>query len=638
MAASSAWPAGTRLGLLTQEAHLDRHFSSAPSVRAVVRGGAVEVERMEVELAATGGPGCGGRAVGRLCSAARALRGARRLPPRPARRGDAGRPRRSGASAGTAHQPSSPAASRPASRWRGCWWPTRTCSCSTSPPTTSTSRRSSGWRRPWSVAARRSWWPRTTGPSWTTSSSASGSCATAGWPRSAAATRPTSCSARRPTPGPAAWSANRRRPSPARRSSCSATAASASTSRCTSTSGAWSSSAPPSRRHPRQAAASASRASSLLGSRARALGGGRRLPRRGALRLPARDPRRRLACPSPASSAWRLRRGERIGLVGPNGAGKSTLLRTIAGQLPDARRLRARSVGTSCPATSRSCATARWAASRVLDALLAAAPVTPGAARSYLARFLFRGDDVEKPVAELSGGERSRLELALLGVGAVEPAAPRRADEPPRHPGPRGARGVPARTSDSTLSSSRTTGDSWRRSASASGWCNLAAPASPAMVAPFDGGYREWRTAVAEGWTAEDALARRPGAPGPGRRLPRRGRRSQADRASAGRARRDRPLTAARSERARRPGQARPPGDRCRRLSKDAYRRERARIETDLARLGERKSTLESGLSEPAVQANFVELRRLSSELADVDAALGQAEDAWLTLEERAPR
>ena len=73
------------------------------------------------------------------------------------------------------------------------------------------------------------------------------------------------------------------------------------------------------------------------------------------------------------------------------------------------------------------------------------------------------------------------------------------------------------------------------------------------------------------------------------------------------------------------------------RLSKDAYRRERARIEGDLARLGERKMALEAGLSEPAVQANFVELRRLGSELAEINAALDLAEDAWLTLEERAP-
>jgi hypothetical protein len=73
------------------------------------------------------------------------------------------------------------------------------------------------------------------------------------------------------------------------------------------------------------------------------------------------------------------------------------------------------------------------------------------------------------------------------------------------------------------------------------------------------------------------------------------------------------------------------------RLSKDAYRRERRRIEADLARLGERKAALEQGLADQAVQANFIELRRLSTELADVNAALDQAEDAWLTLEERAP-
>jgi predicted nucleic acid-binding Zn-ribbon protein len=74
------------------------------------------------------------------------------------------------------------------------------------------------------------------------------------------------------------------------------------------------------------------------------------------------------------------------------------------------------------------------------------------------------------------------------------------------------------------------------------------------------------------------------------------------------------------------------------RLSKDAYRREHRRIETDIDRLSERKALLEAGLDEPSVQANFVELRRLGSELADVDSALSQAEDAWLTLEERAPR
>jgi hypothetical protein len=62
------------------------------------------------------------------------------------------------------------------------------------------------------------------------------------------------------------------------------------------------------------------------------------------------------------------------------------------------------------------------------------------------------------------------------------------------------------------------------------------------------------------------------------------------------------------------------------------------RVEDDLTRLGLRKSQLELALGDPGLGTNFVELRRVTSELADVDAALALAEDAWLTLSERAPR
>jgi hypothetical protein len=72
-------------------------------------------------------------------------------------------------------------------------------------------------------------------------------------------------------------------------------------------------------------------------------------------------------------------------------------------------------------------------------------------------------------------------------------------------------------------------------------------------------------------------------------------------------------------------------------LSKDAYRRQKAVIEDDLTRLGLRKGHLELALLDPSIAANFVELRRVTSELADVQQALGAAEEAWLLLEERAP-
>jgi hypothetical protein len=61
-------------------------------------------------------------------------------------------------------------------------------------------------------------------------------------------------------------------------------------------------------------------------------------------------------------------------------------------------------------------------------------------------------------------------------------------------------------------------------------------------------------------------------------------------------------------------------------------------VEADLTRLGLRKSQLELSLGDPGVQSNFVELRRVTSELADVNTALAQAEDAWLVLSEQAPR
>jgi hypothetical protein len=72
-------------------------------------------------------------------------------------------------------------------------------------------------------------------------------------------------------------------------------------------------------------------------------------------------------------------------------------------------------------------------------------------------------------------------------------------------------------------------------------------------------------------------------------------------------------------------------------LSKDAYRRKREALDGELGRLGLRKTQLELAMGNPAVAANFVEMRRITSELADVESALAQAEDAWLELEEQAP-
>ena len=134
----------------------------------------------------------------------------------------------------------------------------------------------------------------------------------------------------------------------------------------------------------------------------------------------------------PVARTGRLeaRRGERIGIVGPNGAGKTTLLRTIAGELaPLDGFLRLGSgvqIGYLAQVRRR-----RLPARRSSTRSAARAASTAGPRAVYLARFLFSGDDVFKPVEKLSGGERSRLELAIVGVASGQPASPRRADEPP---------------------------------------------------------------------------------------------------------------------------------------------------------------------------------------------------------------
>jgi ATP-binding cassette subfamily F protein 3 len=339
-------------------------------------------------------------------------------------------------------------------------------------------------------------------------------------------------------------------------------------------------------------------------------------------------------------------RGERIGIVGPNGAGKTTLLRTIAGELPplDGRLVLGGGVQIGYLAQLRGAAIP---GTTVLGALTDALPITQGEARSYLARFLFRGDDVLKEVRTLSGGERSRLELALLGI---LPSNLLLLDEPTNH------LDIPAREAL----------EAFLRDASATVLvvshdrrfletiCDRLWVVDRGLATPFEGGYRAWRAAIAEGWTIEEAVAReaarlRSGgardsaapsgaATGPGATpgTAPRGRAGGGSARSSGAPASSRSGTGTPS----RPATAAPPSTAPRKrekLSKDAYRRQKAAADAELTRLGLRKSHLELALSDPRTAANFVELRRVTSELADVEEALATAEEAWLELEERAP-
>jgi ATP-binding cassette subfamily F protein 3 len=126
-----------------------------------------------------------------------------------------------------------------------------------------------------------------------------------------------------------------------------------------------------------------------------------------------------------------LRRGECLGIIGPNGSGKTTFIKTVLGKLPSLN------------------GDIRWGTkvqvgyyAQQLDDLddrneiimelrrVAPSTVTAGELRSFLAKFLFTGDDVYKHVRDLSGGEKGRLALAKLIYSRVNVLV---LDEPTNH-------------------------------------------------------------------------------------------------------------------------------------------------------------------------------------------------------------
>ena len=110
-----------------------------------------------------------------------------------------------------------------------------------------------------------------------------------------------------------------------------------------------------------------------------------------------------------------IRHGERVGLVGPNGAGKSVLLKMVLGEIEADRGeiVVGPSVQVGYYAQQHETLDRDQT---LIDAIRWAKECSEGEAVAFLIKFLFTYEQTRQRIGDLSGGERSRLQLALLMI------------------------------------------------------------------------------------------------------------------------------------------------------------------------------------------------------------------------------
>jgi ATP-binding cassette subfamily F protein 3 len=132
-----------------------------------------------------------------------------------------------------------------------------------------------------------------------------------------------------------------------------------------------------------------------------------------------------------------LERGEHVSLVGANGTGKTTIVDTLAGTRPLAagklstgHNVKLGHLSQHADELGKGVGGDGGRARTVVESCVVHTGLTPGKARALLGRFLFSGDEAEKPLEGLSGGERRRLSLAILVASGANVLI---LDEPTNH-------------------------------------------------------------------------------------------------------------------------------------------------------------------------------------------------------------
>lgn len=303
--------------------------------------------------------------------------------------------------------------------------------------------------------------------------------------------------------------------------------------------------------------------------------------------------------------------GSKLAFVGRNGAGKSTLMRLIAGRDRDYDGTVRLGTGVSVGYFSQDVADELDEAKTVEEEAEASCPtqLLPGI-RNLLGAFLFRGDDVQKPVRVLSGGERSRLALLKM---LLHPANLLVLDEPTNH--------LDLDSKDVLLDAlKRFTGtvlfvshDRFFIDGLADRVLELSCGSTPRLFLGDFAYYLDKKAREAAGTDDTPTIFANPkGAGGPG-----------AAGESAGR-----PGAAAAGEPALDPKAARELDKRRKAEKKRLERREEellAAIEADEAT----KARLQAAMAEPANYADGAAMKRLQAELSALEAKIAQDIAAW---------